>query len=194
MAWVETALGVAMEPGGRHETMGTHNALLRLSRSSYLEVIAIDPEAPSPARPRWFGLDALSPVARPRLTTWVVRSGDPERTVAASSVPLGEVLRMARGSFRWRITVPNDGSPPLDGLLPAVIAWSSEHPAKALPDRGCRLAGLEARLPDPDTLRGVLDDLEAQGCAIVPVAPGDPPRLVAIIETPRGLCRLGGAA
>ncbi len=72
VAWVEATLGVPMQPGGRHPTMGTHNALLRLGRSAYLEVIAIDPDAPPPSRPRWYGLDDLAPDAPARLATWVV--------------------------------------------------------------------------------------------------------------------------
>ena len=40
---------------------GTHNRVMAISSEGipdcYLEVIAIDPEAPEPGRPRWFGLD-----------------------------------------------------------------------------------------------------------------------------------------
>ena len=43
--WVEGLLGVAAAGGGRHETMGTHNALWGLGES-YLEVIAVDPPLP----------------------------------------------------------------------------------------------------------------------------------------------------
>lgn len=64
-AWVEAALGVKMLPGGKHALMGTHNRVLSIGNGRYLEVIAIDPEAPPPARPRWFGLD--EPATRARL-------------------------------------------------------------------------------------------------------------------------------
>ena len=174
--------------------MGTHNALLRLSASSYLEVIAIDPQAPGPARPRWYGLDVLSPDALPCLTTWVVHGGAAERAAADGSMHLGGPVDMARGPFRWRVTVPRDGSMPMGGMIPAVITWASEHPAQALPDRGCRLVGLEARLPEAEALRTVLDTLGVHDCTIVPTAPPDEPRLDAIIETPRGRCRLGSGA
>ncbi len=56
---VQELLGVSPEEGGAHPTMGTHNLLLRLGDSLFLEVLAIDPDAPSPPRPRWFGLDNL---------------------------------------------------------------------------------------------------------------------------------------
>ena len=56
-AWLEDRLGVALTAGGRHSRMGTHNRLLSLGENFYLELIAIDPQAPPPDRPRWFGLD-----------------------------------------------------------------------------------------------------------------------------------------
>ena len=62
-AWLEQVLGVAPQPGGEHPLMGTHNVLLRLGDDVYLEVIAADPRAAAPARPRWFGLDALEPAS-----------------------------------------------------------------------------------------------------------------------------------
>jgi hypothetical protein len=37
--------------------MGTHNRVMGLYGGLYLEVIAIDPSAAAPDRPRWFGLD-----------------------------------------------------------------------------------------------------------------------------------------
>ena len=40
--WIGERLGVAVEGGGRHAEMGTHNRLLSLG-DLYLEVIAVDP-------------------------------------------------------------------------------------------------------------------------------------------------------
>ena len=50
-----------MQVGGEHPRMGTHNLLLRLGDSVFLEVLSPNPDAPPPSRPRWFGLDALRP-------------------------------------------------------------------------------------------------------------------------------------
>src|SRR5687767_5483712 len=94
-AWVEARLGVGCRPGGAHAKMGTHNLLLRLGPAAYLEVIAVDPAAPPPGRPRWFGLDALAPDAGPRLAAWVARTDDVAATAAASTVPLGPVEPMS---------------------------------------------------------------------------------------------------
>ena len=65
------ALGVRPGPGEQHPRMGTHNLLLRLGESQFLEVIAPDPAAARPDRPRWFALDELAPDATPRLAGWV---------------------------------------------------------------------------------------------------------------------------
>ena len=56
-AVVEAALGVTLQRGGRHARFGTHNLLLGLEDGLYLEVIAIDPDAPGPDEARWFDLD-----------------------------------------------------------------------------------------------------------------------------------------
>jgi Glyoxalase-like domain len=191
VAWVEAMLAVPMQPGGRHPAMGTRNALLRLGGSTYLEVLAVDPEVPAPGRPRWFGLDDLTHDALPRLATWVFEPVDLETAVAASLEPLGDVLPMERGPFSWRITIPADGRPPLGGLVPALIDWSSERPALGLLDRGCRLVRLEARHPDPGRVARALRALDVRDIAIVATGPEDAPRLVATIKTRNGERCLG---
>src|SRR5215471_3447822 len=56
VAFASATLGVSIPPGGAHVQMATHNHLLRLGDTLFLEVIAPDPSA-SVARPRWFALD-----------------------------------------------------------------------------------------------------------------------------------------
>ncbi|MDF1855396.1 MAG: VOC family protein [Pseudooceanicola sp.] len=66
---VERQIGLRLPPGGAHPLMGTHNHLIRLGESGFLEVIAPDPDAAPPSRPRWFELD--QPPETPRLAHWV---------------------------------------------------------------------------------------------------------------------------
>jgi hypothetical protein len=160
-AWVERHLGAAPVEGGRHESMGTHNRLLSLGPETYLEVMAIDPLAPPPPRPRWFGLDSRSTrkrIARgPALIHWVERTDDIEAAAAASDEP-SDVLAFHRGPFRWRMLLPRDGGLPGDGAKPTLIQWDSAHPAASLPDAGRRLVDLgapdgEARIATPGGTR-----------------------------------------
>src|ERR1700693_1602747 len=95
--WVEETLGVMAQTGGDHPRMGTHNALLRLGDQTYLEVIAPNPTAPTPDRPRWFELDRVAPDATPRLATWVARTGDIQSATVNCSIELGEIETMSRG-------------------------------------------------------------------------------------------------
>lgn len=146
-AWVEARLGVAPVPGGKHATMGTHNRLLRLGALVYLEVIAVDPEAPAPARPRWFGLDTpemRDRLARgPALIHWVVRTDDIETEASRVPEPL-DILALSRGDYRWRITVPPSGRLPCAGRCPTLIQWEGNmHPARNLPESGCELLDLD---------------------------------------------------
>lgn len=191
-AWLEGQLGVTLAPGGKHIRMGTHNRLLGLGENFYLELIAIDP-APPPGRPRWFALDQTNlPSDRPRLINWVARSDDISRDVARSAEPLGEILPMERGDYRWRITVPADGHLPGDGLVPTLIQWDvPHHPAARLPDAGCRLMKLEGFHAQPARILTALDSLGLRSRLDVhPCAAGEPAQLVAYIRTPRGLLEL----
>jgi len=145
---VEAKLGVATAPGGKHATMGTHNRLLKLDAGRYLEVIAIDPQASAPARPRWFALDTPAMRERlargPALIHWVERTDDIGLELAGYPDDV-EVLQFSRGPYRWRLAVPRDGRLPADGAAPTLIQWEgSLHPWASLPDSGCSLASFNA--------------------------------------------------
>jgi hypothetical protein len=188
--WAERRLGVALGAGGRHDAMGTHNRLLSLGPGRFLEVIAIDPEAQAPARPRWFALDTPAMRSRlahgPALIHWAARTDDIEGAVEATA---GEtrpgILALSRGAFRWKIAVPADGSLPGNGIAPTLLQWSSRHPAELLADAGCRLEALVLRGPNAPA---VLQALRHAG-----LAEGDPVRALhdgagieARIRTPKG--------
>lgn len=186
-AWLVDRVGVEPQPGGKHPLMGTHNRLLRLGSGSFLELIAIDPDAPPPARPRWFGLDDPELQARlaesPVLLTWVVRT---DRIVeAVTRVPeLGQVQAASRGMYSWRITIPEDGSLQFGGLLPTVIQWDADaHPAAALEAKGCELLEVILVHPMSAGLVPMFRALRISGP--VDLKPG-PKALAALLHTPRG--------
>jgi hypothetical protein len=179
VAHVEAALGLALGPGGEHAYMSTHNRLLGLGPSDYLEVIAIDPGAPPVRPPRWFRLDEFT--GPPRLTNWICRVPDLETALAAAPDGAGRAVDLARGDFRWRMGVPADGRLPFDDCFPALIEWRGPKPQDRLAEAGCRLTRLEIAHPQADALRGLVSLVDPR----VQFTTG-PGALRATIATPHG--------
>lgn len=196
-AWCAAILGVEPSGGGKHALMGTHNRVMAVSSESfpdcYLEVIAIDPEAPEPGRPRWFGLDnpELRGAVResPRLVHAVARTRHIEvlrGNLANVALDPGELLAAQRGTphglLKWRITIRDDGRTECDGALPSLIEWEGQHPCAHLPFSGVALQGL--------VLRGVpAPAVELLGLPAVHTSPINAKHqapLTATLESPRG--------
>jgi len=190
VAWCEATLGVTPGPGGQHPLMGTHNRLLKITTeaypNAYLEIIAIDPEAPPPGRKRWFGIDTLDLSAGPRLVHWVGRSPmlDMHRwgLITVGHQP-GDPLDASRetpaGTLSWQILVRADGALEAGGALPTLIQWRGSHATETMPDSGVTLQslavnGIGPRARDVLRLRGVT------------VAAEDAPALRAVLRTPKG--------
>ena len=192
-SWCEALLGVAPGPGGRHALMGTHNRLLAVGSAkfprAYLEIIAIDPQAPAPARPRWFDLD--DPALRdaigrePRLIHWVARCTGIDAVCAAwraAGIERGAVVEAQRdtprGLLRWKISVRDDGRRLFDGTLPTLIEWGAVHPSDAMQASGVQLDALVlAGVPDP--VRAALESpVTVNRAATAPIEAG--------LATPRG--------
>lgn len=180
---IEHLLGVPLEPGGAHAAFGTHNRLLSLGPGEYLEVIAVDPQAPAPGRPRWFDLDRFS--GPPRLSNWVMRCDNLATAQAEMGFDQMPVLSLSRGDLRWQMTVPDDGQLAMDGAAPALIAWPPDapHPAGSLPDRGCRMRRLEITHPQAAALTVALDHVLDPRIVVLK---GPKKALHAQIETPAG--------
>ncbi|AHG62696.1 VOC family protein [Advenella mimigardefordensis] len=192
-AYVKDCLGVAPLPGGEHQKMGTHNLLLRCGTNVYLEVIAVNPAAPPPAQPRWFGLDQMASDSAPTLSAWVLRTTDIHSHAAACPQHLGPITSMQRGDLNWLITIPESGTAPLDGLAPALIEWHTPAlPVLSMPDQGLSLEALHIYHPEPETMQALLASLQLDApVSVLPSAPGSKPALQAIIRTPTGICKLG---
>ena len=191
--YIAETCGVAPVAGGKHLAMGTHNALLSLDERTYLEIIAVDPEGAKPSRPRWFDLDNIALqaelVERPRLIHWVARATDIGAAAARCPLPLGTVHAMARGDYRWRITIPDDGSRPMRGVLPTLIQWDvPQHPAERLPRSGISLLQLAASHFEPKPIRAALAALGLQEALALTF--DREVRLAAMLRTPRGIVTL----
>lgn len=191
--YVGKVLGVTPEPGGEHVRMGTHNCVLKLGDMIYLEVIAVNPDAPAPKQLRWFELDEAESNEIPRLVTWVVRTNDIKAALVASPVVSGYAMPMSRGPLNWTITVPRNGSLPLQGVAPTMIQWQDTHPAGAMKDSGCSLVRLEGFHPRAAKVSAMLKAIGFQGdFAVSPLPSGEQPYLVAHIQTPAGVRQFSG--
>ena len=188
VAHFEAKLGAAPRAGGKHDGLGTHNAILSGGAQRYVELIAADPEEPAPAQPRPFGLDRLK---RARLVTWAVRSGDiaadVERSRQAGFDP-GLVLEVSRQQpngerVAWKLSLRPESYG--DGLVPFVIDWGqAAHPAEA--GARCSLEGFRGLHPDPDSIRSALDALGVS----FEVAIGSAPELRSVVVGPSGRLEL----
>jgi len=200
----EPILGASLAGGGAHPLMGTHNRLLRIATErfprAYLEVIAIDPDAPPPDSPRWFDLDdpALHHAVRqqPRLVHFVARSDQAAGAVKALhalGIERGPLVHAERptsnGVLQWQISIRPDGQRLFYGALPTLIQWSNAHPADSMPESGVTLLSLQVRHPRAEPLDAAH---RAIGLQQVQVARGAP-NLVATLATPKGVVSLESA-
>ncbi len=158
LAWCEATLGLRPDAGGRHDFMGTHNRVFAIGTPAfpraYFEIIAIDPDAPAPAHPRWFDLDDAAlrhvlAVRGPQLVHWVARCDSIDAasvTLRAAGIDCGDIRRAERatprGLLRWRISVRADGRRPLAGAAPALIEWGDAHPTDAMAASGVALQSM----------------------------------------------------
>lgn len=181
-------LGVTVPKGGKHDAMSTHNCVMQSGSESFLEILAIDPEAPEPGRARWFSLDEDATRARiaerPRALCWVAGTDDLDAVITNSPVDLGEVVQFARGERTWRLTVPRDGHLPEGGLLPAFIEWSpGPHPSTGQQDLGVTLTSVVLTHPEPEKLTAMLKALQVDHLARVEAGPAS---LAFELDSPNG--------
>ena len=183
--YIEALTGVRAVFGGRHTSLGTHNALLSLGDDTYLEIIAADPSQTFKPEEVAFG---VGKVVSPTLITWAVRTDDFENfspTVAISATQPGFRIKEDGSTIKWRtaeFTDLNDDT----GIVPFIIEWQGEaHPARTTP-RGCEIAEISADHPFPDQFTGLQD------CFAFPFAIRQQPvfHLNAKIRTPKGMIDL----
>jgi hypothetical protein len=186
---IEKLLGVRATHGGQHPGLGTSNAVVALGPTTYLEIIAPDPDQPDPPQPRLFGIDDLD---ESRLAAWFVGSGNLQtlrEDALRKGVPLGEVRSGSRRrpdgvQLSWKFTDP--WSPVADGVVPFFIDWGdSSHPAETAA-QGATLVSFRAEHAQANEVRRVLARLGLD----LPVEQGRRPALIAIIEGAHGRAEL----
>lgn len=145
------ATGVKPVYGGKHPR-GTHNALISLGGSTYLELIALQPGVTSSP-----GMDNLAKLTKPTPIGWAVSAmemtalrSDLDRAGFATSAPNeGSRVTPAGATLHWQtagLTTALRGAP-------FFIAWASgtAHPSSTSP-AGCKLVSFEVASPDAKAL------------------------------------------
>ena len=183
VAEIEARFGVHAGGGGQHIGQGTHNKLLALGPTTYLEIIAPDPAQPEPPGPRPYGVDGA---ARSGLVGWAIACDDIDLAVEharAAGFDPGDVIdghrRTAEGAtLRWRITSNARAA----GVIPFLISWGeTAHPAASVPP-GLRLESLCIEHPDPELIARALRTLGTT----MPVIRADRAAVVAHVIGPTG--------
>jgi hypothetical protein len=105
--FVSDVLGVALQAGGEHPRMGTHNRLLRLGDDTYLEVIAINRPRRRPAGRAGSASMRKRPQTAPRLATWVARVDD----IASATERLAPLTGSAEAMTRGAVALANQRAP-----------------------------------------------------------------------------------
>jgi len=161
---LETKLSTKFSSGGEHQIMGTHNNLLKLQSDIYLEVIANNPNVDKPTHQRWFSLDEPRTKEKikfsPRVLCWVLEVDNIENTVKKCGYNPGEILQISRGELTWKITVPSNGMLIDNGVLPALIEWSSgKHPSKKLIDNNISINTISLFHPETSKIKYIMSNL-----------------------------------
>lgn len=194
VAHVRACLDLDVPFGQRHAYMGTHNHLLQLGGRTYLEIVALDPEADHPARRRWFGLDDQEQVRRDweagrRLRGWVAGTDDIDGILRGREAVFGRKVALPTAEPSFDFAIPDDGSLPRGGALPSIIdRRGTPRAMTSMADLGARLGGFSLEHPEADQIASLLRELGVDRPPTV--LRGAELRYRAAIETPGGLREL----
>ncbi len=194
VAHVRACIGIDVPFGQRHAYMGTHNHLLQLGGTVYLEIVALDPAGTPPGRARWFGLDDQNAVkadwdAGRRLRGWVARTDAIDAVLAGREHVFGRKISLPWREPTFDFAIPDDGSLPLDGAAPSLIDRRGKtRTMSTIADLGARLRSFSLLHPDADAIAQLYGEL----CIDRPptVVQGDSLRYRAQIDTPAGMREL----
>lgn len=191
---VRACLNLDVPFGQRHTYMGTHNHLLQLGDLTYLEIVAVDPDADRPSCARWFGLDDRTRVRRDwdegrRLRGWVARTDAIDWALEGREGTFGRKVGLPFDAPAFDFTIPGDGSLPLHGAAPSLIDRRGKaRSMDTIADLGARLTGFTLQHPEADRVTTLLRywDIDRPPTVIQ----GSKLRYTAQIETPTGLKNL----
>ena len=149
--FIENKLNSKLSDVGYHDFMGTHNRVIKVDKSIYLEVIAINPCSEAPKEDRWFNLDNPEIQQKlknsPQIIGYVIETDDKE-ILKHFCTP----IKASRGDYKWNFAIPNLESDLLDlkliqsGIIPNLISWKSNKPILQMKDSDFNLNKIEIEI------------------------------------------------
>ena len=191
---VRDCLGLDVPFGGHHTYMGTHNHRLHLGGSTYLEIVALDPDGLDPRRARWFGVDNHRQVRADwaegrRLRGWVASVQSLGAILSEHAAIFGEEVPLPPEAPSFAFSIPKDGSLPLGGALPSLIDhYGDSSYVSTIPDLGARLISFTLEHPDPENIASLYHSLRIDRPPAI--LPGPEVRYRAAVQTQDGLKEL----
>ena len=147
-SFIEKKLQVKLGNIGYHKDMGTHNRVVKISESVYLEVISTDPNFVTTKYQRWFNLDCPKLQSQlkksPQVIGYVIESDD--KKILKYYEPF---FKASRGEYKWQFSMPSTKSNNLvdqsyqNGIMPRLINWESGKPINKMKDNNLDLLNLE---------------------------------------------------
>ncbi|MGB3468446.1 MAG: VOC family protein [Cyclobacteriaceae bacterium] len=189
MDHIEDCLGVRPVYGGKHPQQGTHNAIVAIGQSQYLEILAPDPDNDSIPPPRWMGIDRPG---KDEITRWALKSDNINRDVKILGT-LGETyLHTKEGQrmtatgdlLKWQLSMPS-ASPRID-VVPFLLDWgASQHPATGL-DQLCKIISFDIYHTETAKINRVLQQLGSEPLLL----PSEHTTMHLTLNCPKGLVTL----
>ena len=152
-SFIEQKLQIKLSNIGYHRDMGTHNRVVKISKSVYLEVIAIDPNSKHLRSKRWFNLDSLQLQSQlrksPKVIGYVIENEDTK--ILKYYEPF---FKASRGKYKWQFAMPSTNvgisidQSYLNGIIPSLINWESEKPINKMQDNHLNLEKIQIILTE----------------------------------------------
>ena len=187
------SLGCIPRFGGKHENLGTHNAILGFKTDSgnkqYLELLAINPEDET-SRPS-YPLGLTNDLERPTIAGWAAKCETIEKVaeqmkLLGKAYDPGAIITMSRtkpdgAMLRWKYGYNKTQTDASNGVIPFLIDWGiGPHPTDNLNvDEQCECYRFTIRHPFSELIN---ENLKKFGLYGIKIEPGSEPRFELVLN------------
>ena len=146
--FLEKLFDLKLSDVGYHNSMGTHNRVVKISKHIYLELIAIDPKSNKLKHKRWFNLD--NPILQkklcksPQIIGFVIENENQQ--ILKYYDPF---FKVSRANYFWDFAMPSLKNNLIsdhlleNGIIPSLINWKSKKPISNMKDNKLELEKFE---------------------------------------------------